>query len=418
MNITRVRAQEVFDSRGYPTISCLITLEDGTVVQSSVPSGSSCGEHEAFQLYDKEARCEGKGVEKAVYLIENVIAPLLIGREPDTALMDAILLDLDGTEQKTKLGANTLLAVSIAVCKAQAVVYECEVFELIAELCNAETVLLPFPLINVLNGGCHSNSGYPLQEILLVPVGAPNFKTSFEQGITAFRALNELLKEKNKFAGIGDEGGLAARFDSLYEPFDLIMEALKKTGLNDVFVIGIDAAANQFYNKQNKKYSIFGEEKSSEEMLQIYKKLADSYPLFSIEDGFAESDVEGWKALTADLGKTLQIVGDDLFVTHQNKILYGLQNGLANSVIIKPSQIGTVTETLQAMALAQELGANVIISHRSGETNDTFIADLAVGTSAGQVKVGGCCRGERIAKYNRLIEIEDNLTMYLLDQAE
>lgn len=414
MNITRVRAKEIFDSRGNPTIACLITLEDGTVVESSVPSGASCGEFEAFQLHDKDTN----GVQKSVQIIESTIAPILIGREPDTALMDAILLDLDGTEQKTKLGANTLLAVSMAVCKAQAVVFECEVFELIAELCNAETVLLPFPLINILNGGLHSNSGYPLQEILLVPVGAPNFKTSFEQGVTVSKALNALLLERKKFAGIGDEGGIAAQFSTFNEPFDLVIEALKKTGLNDVFVIGIDAAANQFYNKNTKTYSIFGEEKTSEDMLQMYKKLADSYPLFSIEDGFAETDIEGWKALSDDLGKTLQIVGDDLFVTHKNKILYGLQNGLANSVIIKPNQIGTVTETLQAMALAQELGANIIVSHRSGETNDTFIADLAVGSSAGQIKIGGCSRGERIAKYNRLIEIEDSLTMYLLDQAE
>ena len=414
MNITRVRAKEIFDSRGYPTIACSISLENGTTVEASVPSGASCGDFEAFELYDKD----GTGVQKAVQVIESIIAPILIGREPDTALMDAILLDLDGTEQKTKLGANTLLAVSIAVCKAQAVMYECEVFELIAELCNAETVLLPFPLINILNGGLHSNSGYPLQEILLVPVGAPNFKTSFEQGITVFRALNSLLIKNKKFAGIGDEGGLSAQFSNFYEPFDFVMEALKETGLNEVFVIGLDAAANQFYNKNTKKYSLFGEEKSAEDLLGIYKKLADSYPLFSIEDGFAETDIEGWKSLSSDLGKTLQIVGDDLFVTHQNKILYGLQNGLANSVIIKPNQIGTVTETLQAMALTQELGANIIVSHRSGETNDTFIADLAVGTSAGQVKIGGCTRGERIAKYNRLIEIEDNLTMYLLDQAE
>lgn len=411
MKIARVKARDIYDSRGNPTVSCSITLDSGITVQSSVPSGISRGKFEAFSWHGIE-------IQKSVSLIENTIAPLLIGKEPDLMLMDALLLELDGTEQKTKLGANTMLAVSMAVCRAQSELYECELFELIAELCGSETVLLPFPLINIFNGGLHSYSGYPLQEILLVPVGAPNFKTCFEQGQLIFKELVALLCADKKFVGIGDEGGLSSPFTSLHEPFDYVMKALKNTELQDVFVIGIDVAANQLYNNETRTYTLFDQKYTTDQLLQVYKKLADSYPLFSIEDGCAEDDKDGWQALCADLGKTLQIVGDDLFVTHQNKIVYGLQNKLANSVIIKPNQIGTITETLQAMALAQECGANTIVSHRSGETNDTFIADLAVGTSSGQIKIGGLTHGERIAKYNRLIAIEDDLTMYLLDQVQ
>lgn len=413
MNILRVKAREIYDSRGNSTIACTITLDNGMSVEASVPLGSFFSEHEAFILRDRDEN----GALKAVTLIEETIAPLLINREPDLSLVDAILSDLDGTPQKTKLGANTMLAVSMAACKAQALVYECEVFELLAELCGVDTVLLPFPLINIFNGGKNSYSNYPFQEILLVPVGAPNFKTCFEQGKLVFNELAQLLLQDKKFVGIGDEGGLTSNFTSLYEPFDYIMQALKNTSLQEVFVIGIDVAASQLYDKKSGNYNLFGEEKSSKDLLQIYKKLADSYPLFSIEDGYAEDDKDGWRELFDTLGKTLQIVGDDLFVTHPNKIVAGLQNKLANSVVIKPSQVGTITEVLQAMATARELGASLIVSQRSGETTDTFIADLAVATSSGQIKIGGPTRGERIVKFNRLIEIEDELTSHLLDQA-
>ncbi len=417
MNISRVRAKEIFDSRGYPTLACLISLEDGTTVEASVPSDWYENSADYLDLNDTE----NYSIADLIKMIESVIAPILIGREPDVSLMDAILLDFYKNsidKDKKKIRKSALLAVSMAICKAQAIIYECEVFELITELFNAETVLLPFPFITIVEGGTSSDSSFPFKEILLVPVGAQNFKHSFEQAIIVSKCLSELLKENKKHIAIGDKGGINANFSSIFEPFDFIVEALKQSKLNDVFVIGINAGSQHFFNQNTGKYLIFSEEKNSEEMLKLYKKIADTYPLFSIEDGFSNQDEEGWKNLTHDLGKTLQIIGNDLFSSEESKILRGLQDGVANSIVIKPNIIGTVTEILQAIAFVQELGANVIISHSLGETNETFITDLVVGTSAGQIKLGGCSRGERIAKYNRLIEIEDNLTMYLLDQID
>ncbi len=419
MNISRVRAKEIFDSRGCPTLSCLISLEDGTTVEASAP----------FFLYDDSLEYinsfNGKNaiIENSIQVIESSIAPIIIGREPDTALMDAILLDFNRNntdKDKKKIDKSALLAVSIAICKAQALINECEVFELVAELFNAETVILPFPFISIVDGGvCLSEQrSFPFREILLVPVGAQNFKSSFEQAIIVSKTLKNLIEKDGRTITISEKGAISAQFNSIFEPFDFIVEALKESNLNDVFVIGIDAGANRFYNKTTKKYSIFLEEKNSEDLLHLYKKLVDLYPLFSIEDGFSNEDIAGWKSLFDDLGKTLQIIGNDLFESEESKMLHGLQDGMVNSVVVKPNIIGTVTEVLHSITFAQELGANVILSHGLGETNEAFIADLAVGTSVGQVKLGGCSRGERIAKYNRLIEIEDNLTMYLLDQVD
>lgn len=416
MKISRLSGREIFDSRGVPALACEIVLEDGTFIVASVPSGASCGNNEAKELRDGGDRLLGKGLLKAVHNLDHIVAPALIGKKPDVMVADALLLNLDGTSDKSGLGANVTLAASIAVCKAQAAIHERDVFELIAELYGSESVSLPFPLINVINGGVHTNNGLPIQEIMLVPVGAQNFRVSLEYALNVFHELKNILIKKNKGTGVGDEGGFAPFFDSVYEPFDYLIEALNNTGLKDFFVLAIDVAANQFYDASSKTYQWEGKQLSSDEMLTFYQKLADTYPLYSIEDGMAEDDIEGWKKLFDALGDKLQIVGDDLFVTQSKRIVSGLSEGVANAVIIKPNQVGTVSETLEAITLCHATGANVVISHRSGETNEDFIADLAVGTSAGQIKIGGPCRGERMAKYNRLLCIEDMLTMGLLDE--
>ncbi len=415
MKIAKLVGREIFDSRGIPTVLCELTLEDGTFVYASVPSGASRGKHEAFELRDNDDRLMGQGVLKAIHNIEHIIAPALIGKEPDTALADEILRDLDPSREKRKLGANAMLAVSMAVCRAQAAVSEVELFELIAQLYSADSVSLPFPLFNVLNGGAHGNNGFPIQEIMLVPIGAQNFRVSFEAAVVVFYELKRLLNEAGKTTAVGDEGGFSPRFENEYEPFEFLMKALKQTNNEGLFTIALDVAANQFYDEIKGKYLWNGQEKSSEKLLDFYKELLEKYPLYSIEDGFAETDLDGWKMLFAELGGTIQIVGDDLFVTSVPAIAKGLEQEVANAAIIKPNQIGTVTETLEAISFCHQSNMNAIISHRSGETTDTFIADLAVGTSAGQIKAGGCSRGERIDKYNRLMLIEDMLTMSLLD---
>lgn len=417
MKIVRLSGREIFDSRGVPALACEITLENGALVVASVPTGASCGQHEAKELRDGDERLFGKGLLKAVHNLDHIVAPLLVGKTPDVMVADVLLLNLDDTPDKSKLGANVMLAASIAVCKAQAVVNEREVFELIAELYGSDSVSLPFPLINVINGGAHANNGLAIQEIMLVPVGAQNFRVSLEYAFTVFHELKNILNKNNKSTSVGDEGGFAPFFETIYEPFDYLVQALETTGLKDFFVLAIDVAANQFYDNKKKVYHWEDKEVSSKEMIDFYKKLADSYPLYSIEDGMAEDDTQGWKDLFEALGEKLQVVGDDIFVTQTKRIAKGFENGLANGVIIKPNQVGTVSETLEAITLCHAAGANVIISHRSGETNDDFIADLAVGTSAGQIKTGGPCRGERMAKYNRLLYIEDMLTMSLLDEA-
>lgn len=417
MKIARLSGREIFDSRGVPALACEIALEDGTFIEASVPSGASCGQHEAKELRDGDDRLFGKGLLKAVHNLDHVVAPALVGKIPDVMVADALLMNLDGTPDKSKLGANVMLAASIAVCKAQAVVHQREMFELIAELYGSESVSLPFPLVNVINGGAHANNGLAIQEIMLVPVGAQNFRISLEYALTVCHELKNILIKNNKSTGVGDEGGFAPFFENAYEPFDYLVQALETTGLKDFFVLAIDVAANQFYDEKNKTYLWEGKQVSSQDMLAFYQKLADTYPLYSIEDGMAEGDTQGWKDLFASLGSKLQIVGDDIFVTQTERIAQGFKDGIANGVIIKPNQVGTISETLEAITLCHTTGANVIISHRSGETNDNFIADLAVGTSAGQIKLGGPCRGERMAKYNRLLYIEDILTMGLLDKA-
>lgn len=418
MKIARIAGREIFDSRGIPTVMCEMFLDDGSYVSAEVPSGTSRGDHEAVELRDGEKRLFGMGVSKAIHNIDYIIAPELLGKEPDVVLVDALIRRIDPTSDKALLGANATLAVSMAACRAQALANEMHLFEVISALCDSESLSLPFPLFNMFNGGLHANNGFLIQEILIAPVGAQNFRVALEAAVEVFHELKKLLNAKGKSTAVGEEGGFAPHFSSDMEPFDLLMEAINNAGHEGTFLFGLDIAANQIYNRETGLYQWGKENVTSSDLIGIYKDLVAKYPLYSIEDGCSEHDIPGWKAMYQELGDTLQIVGDDLFVTNVEAISRGIEQELATAVIIKPNQIGTVTETLEAIVLCQEAQLNPIVSHRSGETTDTFIADLAVGTNAGQIKAGGCSRGERMAKYNRLLFIEDLLTMSLLDQAE
>jgi len=416
MKITRITAKEIYNSRGEPTIMCEVFLDGEFSVQATIPSGASRGSREAYELLDGDKRVGGRGVLRAIQTIETIIAPELLGKEPDTHIADYIMRELDGTPDKQKLGANAMLAVSIAVCKAQALAQNLELFEMIAQLQGAESVSLPFPLFNFFNGGVHANNHFPLQEILIVPVGLQNFRSALEASVTVFHVLKDLLNAHGKTTAVGDEGGFVCSFKSEFEPFDFLMHAIQEAGYEGLFTVAIDVAASQLYDPKSQTYQWFaGIQKTRQQLYDFYQELLERYPLYSIEDGISEFDVEGWNMLYEKFGKRLQIVGDDLCVTNSRYIQEAVHENLINAVIIKPNQIGTVTETLEAVALCHENNLNVIVSHRSGDTEDSFIADLAVGVSAGQIKSGGCSRSERMAKYNRLLSIEDMLALSLMN---
>lgn len=418
MKIMSIVGKEIFDSRGLPTVACEIELQNEVVVVASVPSGSSCSRHEAVEQRDGGARLFGKGVRKAVDVIENIIGPKLIGLDPDVVNIDSLMLELDNTENKSRLGANAMLAVSMAVCRAQAMANEMEPFELIAHIFGEQAVSLPFPMLNMINGGRHAEQTLGIQEFMFVPLGFQNFRESFESSVRIFYALKELLKKNGRTIGVGDEGGFIANFDSEFEALDFMMEAMESAGFkNDGrVVLALDVAASQLYDPATKLYSWNTKKVEREWLIEHYQKLARQYPIYSIEDGLHEDDWDGWTSMTATLGESMQIVGDDIFATNPSRIMVGIQEKAANCVIIKPNQIGTLTETLQSIKLCADNGVSTIVSHRSGETNDSFIADLAVGTSAGQMKAGSCNRGERMEKYNRLLEIEDSLMFSSLDE--
>lgn len=411
MKIIAITAQEIFDARGMPTILCEIVLENSMKVAASVPAGLSRGGREAVELRDGGERLMGYGVRKAIQLIEITIAPLLIGQEPNVIRMDEMLIELDGTENKSKLGANTILAVSIAICKAQAVCEQCEPYELIAGLMGHDTVSLPFPMFNVINGGLHASNDLQIQEFMIMPVGVSSFHAAMEMAVTFFHTLKKVLTHQGLSTAVGDEGGFAPDFKHETQALDCLMEAIEQTQLTEgaSIMIALDVAASHFYNKQAQAYMWQGELVSADDLISWYTQLVSQYPMYAIEDGLSEHDWDGWKKLTAQLGQRIQIVGDDIFVSNANLIYQGIDEHVANTVLIKPNQVGTVTETLQAIKLAGEYDRNVIVSHRSGETNDFFIADVAVGSSAGQIKAGGLSRGERMAKYNRLLQIENQL---------
>jgi len=408
--ITDVTAREILDSRGNPTIEVDVALADASFGSAAVPSGASTGEHEAVELRDGDKhRYLGKGVTKAVEHVNEKIGPEIIGMDAtDQPNLDQKLIDLDGTENKSKLGANAILAVSLAVAKAAADAVGLPLYQYLGGV-NART--LPVPMMNVLNGGSHADNNVDLQEFMIVPVGAPSLREAVRMGAEVFHTLKGVLKEKKLNTAVGDEGGFAPNLKSNSEAIEVILEAIERAGYSAGENIGLalDAAASEFY--KDGKYHLASEKKvlSAGEMVRMYQDWINRYPIFSIEDGLAEDDWEGWAELTRAIGPRIQIVGDDLFVTNTRRLAMGIEQGVANSILIKLNQIGTLTETLDCIEMAKRAGYTSVISHRSGETEDTTIADVAVATNAGQIKTGSMSRTDRIAKYNQLIRIEEEL---------
>jgi enolase 1/2/3 len=410
--IIDVFAREVLDSRGNPTIEVEVVLESGALGRAIVPSGASTGEHEAIELRDGDKdRFLGKGVLKAVENVNTVIAPRVIGRDAiDQVEIDQLMLELDGTANKAKLGANAILGVSLAVCRAAASAVELPLYRYIG---GVGAKVLPVPMMNIINGGSHADNTVDIQEFMVMPIGAISFKQALRWGAEIFHHLKSVLKEKGLSTSVGDEGGFAPNLSSNEEAFKVILEAIEKAGLiaGDDVVLAIDSASSEFYDKKKSKYVLSGEGKEldSAGMVDLYADWCEKYPIFSIEDGLDENDWEGWALLTKKLGETVQLVGDDLFVTNTEKLQRGIAEDVANSILIKVNQIGTLTETLDAIDMATRAGYTSIVSHRSGETEDTTIADLAVALNTGQIKTGSLSRTDRIAKYNQLLRIEEDL---------
>ena len=409
--IIELIGREIIDSRGNPTVEVEVILENGLIGRASVPSGASTGSHEALELRDKDARRYlGKGVQKAIQNIRREIAPKLLGMDVlDQKGIDAAMIRWDGTPNKIRLGANAILGVSLACAKAAA---GCLGIPLYQHLGGFSATKLPLPLMNIINGGVHADNNVDLQECMILPIGSKSFKEALRMGVEVFHYLKTILKTKGYKTSVGDEGGFAPDLRSNEEAFSLIVEAIRKAGYRpgrDV-ALGIDAAATEFHRKGF--YFLKAEKKAkrtSVEMIEYYESLIKKFPILTIEDGLAEDDWKGWKAMTARLGKKTQLVGDDLFVTNPNRLLRGIREGVANAILVKPNQIGTLTETLEVIDMAKKAGYRTIISHRSGETEDTTISDLAVGTNAGQIKTGAASRTDRVAKYNQLIRIEEGL---------
>ncbi|MEV4234797.1 MULTISPECIES: phosphopyruvate hydratase [unclassified Nocardia] len=406
--IEQVGAREILDSRGNPTVEVEIALDDGTLTRAAVPSGASTGEHEAVELRDGGERYGGKGVQKAVEGVLDEIAPAVIGLDAvEQRTVDQVLLDLDGTPDKSRLGANALLGVSLAVARAAA---ESSGLELFRYLGGPNAHVLPVPMMNILNGGAHADSGVDVQEFMVAPIGATTFKESLRWGAEVYHALKSVLKSKGLSTGLGDEGGFAPSVAGTKEALDLIGVAIAKTGLKlgtDV-ALALDVAATEFYTAGS-GYKFEGSVRSAAEMAQFYAELLAAYPLVSIEDPLSEDDWDGWVTLTDQIGDKVQLVGDDLFVTNPERLEEGITKGAANALLVKVNQIGTLTETLDAVELAHRNGYKTMMSHRSGETEDTTIADLAVAVGSGQIKTGAPARSERVAKYNQLLRIEDAL---------
>jgi len=409
--ITKVSALEILDSRGNPTVRVHVALDDGTVAVSSVPSGASTGENEAVELRDGDKkRYGGKGVKKAVENVVKTIAPAVVGRDPERqAEIDGVMLALDGTKTKAKLGANAILGVSIAVARAAA---QSAKLPLYAYLGGVGATRLPVPMMNIVNGGKHAENSVDFQEFMVMPVGAPNFAEALRYGAETFHALAKLLKGKGYATSVGDEGGFAPNLGSNEEACELIVKAIETAGFKpgkDI-AIALDPAASSFFSGGAYELSKSkGGRKTSDEMIALYAKWIDTFPIVSIEDGLDENDWKGFAHQTAVQGQRIQIVGDDIFVTNPEFIARGIKEKAANAVLIKLNQIGTVTETVQAIALCRKAGWNTVVSHRSGETEDAFLADFTVAMGGGQIKTGSASRSERIAKYNRLLEIEAEL---------
>ncbi|RAL23765.1 phosphopyruvate hydratase [Lujinxingia litoralis] len=410
--IVDVVAREILDSRGNPTVECDVYLESGARGRAAVPSGASTGEHEAIELRDGDSeRYLGKGVEQAVQNIEDEIAPELIGEDSaNQRRLDDILIGLDGTENKSRLGANALLAVSMASAYAAAEELGLPLYRYIGGL---SATVMPVPMMNIINGGSHADNSVDIQEFMVMPVGAGSIKEAVRCGAEIFHALKSVLKSQGYSTSVGDEGGFAPNLKSNREALDQIMSAIEKAGYKagEDVVLALDCAASEFFDKASKTYKLAGEGRELDvaKMIDFYEELVSAYPIASIEDGLDENDWEGWKQLTDRLGNKVQLVGDDLFVTNARTLARGIEQGVGNSILIKVNQIGTLSETLDAVELAHRNRYTAVISHRSGETEDTTIAHLAVATASGQIKTGSLSRSDRVAKYNELIRIEEEL---------
>ncbi|MBB4688313.1 phosphopyruvate hydratase [Amycolatopsis jiangsuensis] len=406
--IEQVGAREILDSRGNPTVEVEVALDDGTLARAAVPSGASTGEHEAVELRDGDTgRYNGKGVERAVSAVLDEIGPDLTGVDAvDQRIVDQKLVDLDGTPGKSRLGANAVLGVSLAVAKAAADSAELELFRYLG---GPNAHVLPVPMLNILNGGAHADTDVDIQEFMIAPIGAESFREALRWGTEVYHALKSVLKSRGLATGLGDEGGFAPSLGNNRDALDLILQAIQKAGYapgRDV-ALALDVAATEFYS--DGAYTFEGTKRSAEQMSAYYAELLRDYPLVSIEDPLGEDDWDGWVQLTAEVGDKVQLVGDDLFVTNPDRLEEGISRRAANALLVKVNQIGTLSETLDAVSLATSYGYKSMMSHRSGETEDTFIADLAVATGVGQIKTGAPARGERIAKYNQLLRIEETL---------
>ena len=411
--IEKIQAREILDSRGNPTIEVEMFLESGEVGRAAVPSGISTGSREALELRDGDmSRYLGKGVLKAVRNVNEEIAPRLVGTSAlDQAAIDRAMIELDGTPNKSRYGANAILGVSLAAAKAAA---EFHGLPLYAYIGGINAGVLPVPMVNVINGGVHADNSLNVQEFLILPVGAPDFREALRYAATVFHHLKKILKSEGLATSVGDEGGFAPSLDSDEEAFRIILRAVEEAGFTpgEDVALAIDTAASELYDAERGAYVLRwsgGDALSAADFVSLYAEWCDKYPIVSIEDGLAEDDWEGWKRLTAELGRRVQLVGDDIFVTNAEIISRGIEEGVANSVLIKLNQIGTLTETMEAVALSHKAGYTTVVSHRSGETEDTTIADLAVGLNTGFIKTGSTSRSERIAKYNRLLRIEERL---------
>ncbi|MDQ1693307.1 MAG: enolase [Acidobacteriaceae bacterium] len=411
--IAQIRAREILDSRGNPTVEADVVLTDGTVGRAAVPSGASTGEHEAVELRDGDkSHYLGKGVLQAVENVESILEPELKGMDASNQrLIDATMISIDGTENKGRIGANAILAVSMACARASALALKTPLYRYLG---GVNACILPTPMMNIINGGAHADNNVDFQEFMVMPVGAERFSDALRWGAEIFHTLKGVLKKKGYNTAVGDEGGFAPSLKSNVEAIEVILEAIEQAGYKagEDVALALDPAASEFYDKASGKY-VFKKsdksEKTSEQMVEFWADWVRQYPIISIEDGLAEDDWAGWQLLTEKLGGRIQLVGDDLFVTNTERLQRGIEEGVANSILIKVNQIGTVSETLEAIELARRYGYTSIISHRSGETEDTFIADLAVGTGAGQIKTGSASRTDRVAKYNQLLRIEEEL---------
>ena len=405
--IEAIGAREILDSRGNPTVEVEVLLEDGTAARAAVPSGASTGAFEAVELRDGGKRYLGKGVEKAINNVVDVIAPEVVGLDAqDQRLVDQTMIDLDGTKNKAKLGANAILGVSLAVAKASAEHADLSLFKYVG---GNNAHVLPVPMMNILNGGAHADTNVDIQEFMVAPIGADSFKESLRWGAEIYHSLKSVLKKRGLATSIGDEGGFAPNLESNRAALDLIIEAVEGAGFKPgkEIALAMDVAATEFY--ENGKYSFEGKQLTAAEMIAYYSSLVSSYPLVSIEDPLNEDDWDGWAAITTELGSKVQLVGDDLFVTNPERLSRGISANTANALLVKVNQIGSLTETLDAVEMAHRAGYRSMMSHRSGETEDVTIADLAVATNCGQIKTGAPARSERVAKYNQLLRIEEEL---------